>query len=129
MQPLAIFEDKIIKDDKDGSVRQVSGWVGPEQGDETRMAEASSITQVTYKKYATYELFIKNGRISNWQIKFIDHGIVSVYESRSEDGARAAEFDGLTAAGLLRIAQIINAVMSSAAEYCGDRLEKQITSA
>lgn len=128
MTPIAIFEEQ-IKKDENGRVHDVQGWVGPEQGYSVpQLDENGSKTGVStmeYPRYANYHVQIRDGRLSYWRIKFMDSGLVSVYEMTSENSRPAMELEGNGAAGILRVAQIVNAVMSLATEYCDDRLEKQ----
>lgn len=128
MSPLAIFEEQIKKDEND-RVHDVQGWVGPEEGytipQRNDKGEKTGVSTIEYPKYATYHVQIREGRLSYWRIKFLDSGLVSVYEMTSENNRPAMELEGNGAAGILRVAQIVNAVMSLATEYCDDRLEKQ----
>lgn len=128
MSPIAIFEEQVKKDD-DGNVHDVQGWVGPEEGYNVPQLDAkgnkTGVSTVEHQRYATYHVQIRDGRLSYWSIKFIDSGLVSVYEMTDENNHPAMELEGNGAAGILRVAQIVNAVMSLATEYCSERLEKQ----
>ncbi len=128
MSPLAIFEEQ-VKKDQDDRVYDVQGWVGPEEGYTVPQLDAegkkTGVSTIEYPRYATYHVQIRDGRLSYWRIKFLDSGLVSVYEMTHENGRPAMELEGNGAAGILRVAQIVNAVMSLATEYCDDRLEKQ----
>lgn len=129
MCPLAIFEEQ-VKKDQDDRVYDVQGWVGPEEGYTVPQLDAegnkTGVSTIEYLRYATYHVQIRDGRLSYWRIKFLDSGLVSVYEMTHENGRPAMELEGNGAAGILRVAQIINAVMSLAVTYCDERLEKQV---
>lgn len=128
MTPLAIFEEE-IKKDADGVVYDVRGWVGPEEGITVPQRDANGdktgVSRVEYQKYGRYHIQIRDKKLSYWRLCFVDSGIVNVYEAKGEGSFSAMELEGMTAAGMLRVAQIVNAVMSLAVTYCDERLENQ----
>lgn len=127
MSPVAIFEEE-VKKDANGQVYDVRGWVGPEEGVTVPQngpdGKPTGVSRVEYKKYARYHVQFRGDRLSYWRICFIDDALVNVYEAKGEGEFNAMELEGMTAAGILRVAQIINAIMSLAAEYTG-KLENQ----
>ena len=128
MSPIAIFEEQ-VKKDQDDRVYDVTGWVGPEEVYNVPQLDAegnkTGVSTMEYPRYATYHVQIRDGRLSYWRIKFLDSGLVSVYEMTSENNRPAMELEGSGATGILRVAQIVNAVMSLAVGYCDSRLEDQ----
>lgn len=128
MNPLAIFEEQ-VKTDENGQVHDVRGWVGPEEGVTIAQRDAegnkTGVSSVEYQRYAEYHIQVRGGRLSYWRIEFKDSGLVSVYEKKSDKEWPALELEGNGAAGILRVAQIVNAVMSLAVSYCDKRLEEQ----
>jgi len=129
MNPIAIFEEQVKKDEND-LVQDVRGWVGPEEGVTTAQrdekGEKTGVSTIEYERYAEYHIQVRGGRLSYWRIVFKDSGTIHVYESKQADKWPAMELEGSGAAGILRVAQIINAVMSLAVTYCDERLEKQV---
>jgi hypothetical protein len=130
MTPIAIFEEQ-IKKDENGRVHDVQGWVGPEQGYSVPQLDENGnktgVSTMEYPRYANYHVQIRDGRLSYWRIVFKDNAAVHVYESKNAGEWPAMELEGSGATGILRVAQIINAVMSLATEYCDERLEQQKT--
>lgn len=128
MNPIAIFEEQVKKDDND-QVQDVRGWVGPEEGVTIAQRDAdgnkTGVSTMEYTRYADYHIQVRDGRLSYWRICFRDSGIIHVYEGKG-DKWPGMELEGSGAAGILRVAQIINAVMSLAVTYCDERLEKQV---
>lgn len=130
MTPIAIFEEQ-VKTDAEGMVHDVKGWVGPEEGYQVPQRDEdgkkTGVSTVEYPRYATYHVQIRAGRLSYWRIRFIDSGLVSVYEAKPGNSGSFSdmELEGNSAAGILRVAQIVNAVMSLATSYCERRLEDQ----
>lgn len=124
-QPIAIFEDDIKND---GDVISVSGFVGPEEGYKvaarTINGDKTGVFKIEYTHYADFSIQIKGGRLSYWRIDFLPNGAMSIYGPTTL-GQRKVEIEGMTATGLLRVGQIVNAVMSLAAEYCEQTLENQ----
>lgn len=130
MGPIAIFEDKVEETTTSGvQIKKISGWVGPEEGYEVPQKDAdgnkTGVSTVEYPHYAKYTVRIMDNRLSYWRIKIVDSGLISVYEMTDDGGLPAMELEGNGAAGILRVAQIINAVMSLAVSYCDEPLEKQ----
>ena len=132
MSPLAIFEEQVKKDEND-QVCDVRGWVGPEEGVTVPQRDENNnrtgVSTIEYQRYAEYHIQVRGGRLSYWRIEFKDSGLVSVYEKKKEGEWPALELEGNTPAGILRVAQIVNAVMSLAVSYCDNRLEDQKASA
>lgn len=128
MNPLAIFEEQ-VKTDENGQVHDIRGWVGPEEGVTVAQRNAdgykTGVSTVEYQRYAEYYIQITNGRLSFWRIEFKDSGYVTVYEKKRDNEWPALELEGYGATGILRVAQIVNAVMSLAVSYCDKRLEEQ----
>lgn len=128
MNPIAIFEEQ-VKNDENGQVQDVRGWVGPEEGITIAQRDAdgnkTGVSTVEYTRYADYHIQVRGGRLSYWRICFKDSGIVSVYEAKNGNAWPGMELEGNSAAGILRVAQIVNAVMSLAVGYCDRKLEDQ----
>lgn len=132
MHTVAIFEEQ-IKHDEDGHVKDVRGWVGPEEGYNKPQLDAdgkaTGVSTVEYQKFAEYHIQVRDGRLSYWRIRFNDSGLVSVYQAKNTSEWPAMELEGGNATGILRVAQIVNAVMSLAVGYCDTRLEDQKSTA
>lgn len=126
MQPIAIFEQE-VKTDEGGQVQDVRGWVGPEDG--IVVKKQDGVSQVEYTHYADYHIQVRGGRLSYWRIVFKDSNGLHVYESKPNGSWPGMELEGSGAIGILRVAQIVNAVMSLAVGYCDSRLEDQKSTA
>lgn len=123
---LAIFEES-VQENEQKQVTEVQGFIGPEAGKyvpHVQDGKKTGVSTMEYTRYATFKMKFEGGRVTYWRVSLRGNGSYGVYES-TENGRAIMELEGDFASGLVKLGQIVNALMSLAAEYSTTALEKQ----